>query len=184
MICFSVIVFKRCLWKLHFLVLRSWLVLANLGFSFYNVSLAETNVCIIIAIAECQIVSLSLLSKVQKGQVVISYVYTLRLIGPISYPDECDLMVNPRKYIVIFSRMHFVTFVRIYSNMHQNTKSARLIILVCKRTFSVSQLVRRNIILKKLTETSAKVSFLPLFWIWKSIPFATGGLSPISRQDL
>ena len=33
--------------------------------------------------------------------------------GPISYPDECDLMVNPRKYIVIFSQMHFVTFVRI-----------------------------------------------------------------------
>ena len=43
----------------------------------------------------------------------LSYVYTLRLIGPISYPDECDLMVHPRKYIVIFSRMHFVTFVRI-----------------------------------------------------------------------
>ena len=40
-------------------------------------------------------------------------VYTLRLIGPISYPDECDLMVNPRKYIVMCSRMHFVTFVRI-----------------------------------------------------------------------
>ena len=43
----------------------------------------------------------------------LSYVYTLRLIGPISYPGECDLMVNPQKYIVIFSRMHLVTFVRI-----------------------------------------------------------------------
>ena len=41
------------------------------------------------------------------------YVYTLRSIGPISYPNECDLIVNPRKYSVIFSRMHFVTFVRI-----------------------------------------------------------------------
>ena len=41
------------------------------------------------------------------------YVYTLRLIGPISYPGECDLMVQPQKYRVIFSRMHFVTFVRI-----------------------------------------------------------------------
>ena len=37
-----------------------------------------------------------------------SYVYTLRLIGPISYLDECDLMVHPRKYIVIFSRMHYL----------------------------------------------------------------------------
>ena len=43
----------------------------------------------------------------------LSYVYTLRLIGPISYPGECDLMVHPRKYSVIFSRMHYVTVVRI-----------------------------------------------------------------------
>ena len=43
----------------------------------------------------------------------LRYVYTLRLIGPISYPGGCDLMVHPRKYNVIFSRMHFVTFVRI-----------------------------------------------------------------------
>ena len=40
----------------------------------------------------------------------------------------------PRKHIVIFSRMHFVTFIRVY-NMHQDTKSAR-IIAVCKRTFT------------------------------------------------
>ena len=26
---------------------------------------------------------------------ILSYVYTLRLIGPISYPDGCDLMVQP-----------------------------------------------------------------------------------------
>ena len=45
--------------------------------------------------------------------IALSYVYKLRLIGPISYPDECDLMVHPRKYNVIFSRMHFVTFLRI-----------------------------------------------------------------------
>ena len=43
----------------------------------------------------------------------LSYVYTLRLIGPISYLGECDLMVYPRKYILIFSRIYFVTFVRI-----------------------------------------------------------------------
>ena len=41
----------------------------------------------------------------------LGYVYTLRLIGPISYSGECDLMVYPWKYIVTFSRMHFVTFV-------------------------------------------------------------------------
>ena len=35
-----------------------------------------------------------------------SCVYTLRLNGPISYPCECDLMVHPRKFSVIFSRMH------------------------------------------------------------------------------
>ena len=64
----------------------------------------------------------------------LSCVYTLRLIGPISYPGECDLMVHPRKYSVIFSRMHFVTVV-LY-NMHQDTKSSRLI-AVCKRSFNV-----------------------------------------------
>ena len=58
----------------------------------------------------------------------LSYVYTLRLIGPISYPGECDLMVH----------MHFVAFVRVY-NMHQDTKSARLI-AVCKRTFIIRHL--------------------------------------------
>ena len=33
----------------------------------------------------------------------LGYVYTLRLIGSISFSGECDLMVHPRKYIVIFS---------------------------------------------------------------------------------
>ena len=40
-------------------------------------------------------------------------------------------MVHPRKYSVIFSRMHVVTFVYVY-NMQQDTK------LVCKRTFNRS----------------------------------------------
>ena len=48
-------------------------------------------------------------------------------------------MVHPRKHIVIFSRMHFVTFY-VY-NMHQDTKSARLI-AVCKRTFTLTQFIR------------------------------------------
>ena len=41
----------------------------------------------------------------------LRYVYPLRLIGPISYPGECDLRVHTQKYSGIFSRMHFVTFV-------------------------------------------------------------------------
>ena len=53
-----------------------------------------------------------------------SCVYILRLIGSISYTDEYDLMVHPRKYSGIFSRMHFV--IHIY-NMQQDTKSVRLI---------------------------------------------------------
>ena len=51
--------------------------------------------------------------QIQKLKYVLSYIYTLRLIRPISYPGECDLIVHPQKYIVIFSQMHFVTFVRI-----------------------------------------------------------------------
>ena len=63
----------------------------------------------------------------------LSYVYTLRLIGPISYPGKCDLMIHTRKHSVIFSRMHLLP--SFAYNMHQDTKSARLI-AVCKRTFT------------------------------------------------
>ena len=38
-----------------------------------------------------------------------SCIYTLRLIGPILYPGECDVMAQPWKYCIIFSQMHFVT---------------------------------------------------------------------------
>ena len=55
-----------------------------------------------------------------------SYVYSLRLIGPISYPGECDLMVHQQKYPVIFSQMHQLLPSNIY-NMHQDTKLAGLI---------------------------------------------------------
>ena len=67
-------------------------------------------------------------SKVVCSRWILSYVYTLRLIRPISCPGECDLMVHRRKYSVIFSRNYFVTYV---CNMHQDTKSAQLI-AVCK----------------------------------------------------
>ena len=45
-------------------------------------------------------------------------------MGQISYPGEYDLMVQSQKYSGIFSY-----------NMHQDTKSARLI-AVCKRSLS------------------------------------------------
>ena len=76
---------------------------------------------------------MSLLIRAEKFQTAIctwnniSSLIKLRLHTAISYPGECDLMVNPRKHRVIFSRMHFVTFVYVY-NMHQDTKSARLIV--------------------------------------------------------
>ena len=50
-------------------------------------------------------------STLAKGFIDIifwSCVYTLRLIGPISYPGQCDLMVHTQKYSGIFSRIHFV----------------------------------------------------------------------------
>ena len=40
--------------------------------------------------------------------------------------------------------------------------------------FSINQLIRHNIILKKSIETTAKCEFFSIrFWIWKSTPFAT-----------
>ena len=65
----------------------------------------------------------------------LSYVYTLRLIGPISYRGECDLMVHQQKYSVIFSRLTHksISLPSYVYNMHQDTKSARLI-AVCKRS--------------------------------------------------
>ena len=33
----------------------------------------------------------------------LGYIYILRLIRSISFSGECDLMVHPRKHIVIFS---------------------------------------------------------------------------------
>ena len=44
-------------------------------------------------------------------------IHTLWLLGSILYPGECDLTVYPRKYSVIFSRMHFVTFIYVYNNV-------------------------------------------------------------------
>ena len=57
--------------------------------------------------------SVPMFSSSHTGLVVLMYVYKLQLIGPISYPGECDLKVRPRKHGEIFSRMHFVTFLRI-----------------------------------------------------------------------
>ena len=66
--------------------------------------------------------------------VPLRYVYTLRLIGPISYPGECDLIGYPRKYSSHFLTECILLPLYVY-NMHQDTKSARLI-AVCNRSFS------------------------------------------------
>ena len=52
------------------------------------------------------------------------------------YPGECDLMVHPRKYTALFSHECILLPLYVY-NMHQDTKSARLI-AECERTFSES----------------------------------------------
>ena len=49
-----------------------------------------------------------------------------------SYSGECDLMVQPHKYIVSFSHECILLPSYVY-NMHQDTKSTQLI-AVCKRT--------------------------------------------------
>ena len=53
----------------------------------------------------------------QRYSSLLKTALTMRLIGPISYPGECDLIVHPRKYSVIFSRIHSMNFVYVY-NMH------------------------------------------------------------------
>ena len=52
------------------------------------------------------------------------------LSRPISYPGECDLTVHS----LTQAHRHFLTNAFCYLNMHQDTKSARLI-AVCKRSF-------------------------------------------------
>ena len=60
--------------------------------------------------------------------------YTLRLIGQISYPGECDLIVHPQKYEVVSFAQKCILLPSYVYNMHQDTKSARLIV-VWKRSF-------------------------------------------------
>ena len=67
------------------------------------------------------------------GWRVLSYVYTLRLIGPISYPGECDLMFHPQKVQRHFPTIAFC-WLCTYITCTKIRKSARLI-AVCKRSF-------------------------------------------------
>ena len=60
--------------------------------------------------------------------------YTLQLIGTISYPGEYDLMVT-RESMASFSHECILLPLYVY-NMHQDRKSARLI-AVCKRTLKL-----------------------------------------------
>ena len=62
--------------------------------------------------------------KIEKDKNIydLSYVYTLRLIGSISYFGECDLMFNTQKHRS-FSHKCILLPTYVY-NMHQDTKSA------------------------------------------------------------
>ena len=62
-----------------------------------------------------------------------SYVYTLRLIGQISYSWRMWFSDSPTKVQRHFLHESILLLSYVY-NMHQDTKSARLI-AVCKRTF-------------------------------------------------
>ena len=64
-----------------------------------------------------------------------------RLIWPISYPDEFDLMVHPRKYSVIFSRIRAHECILLY-NIYQDTKSARLIAVCNHATDDIPPMFR------------------------------------------
>ena len=57
----------------------------------------------------------------------------MRLIGPISYPGECDLMVHLFNGSPASFSDECILLPSYVYNMHQDTKSARLI-AVCKRT--------------------------------------------------
>ena len=65
----------------------------------------------------------------------LRYVYTLRLIGPISYLDACYIHT---KVTITFVRKFRCTIVgEPLTHIHQDTKSARLI-AVCERSFNLS----------------------------------------------
>ena len=68
-------------------------------------------------------------TKIARVNGPLSCVYTLWLIGPISYPGEWDLMVQMH-----FAHECILLPSHVY-NIHQDTKSARLI-TVCKRSFN------------------------------------------------
>ena len=66
-------------------------------------------------------------------QIVLSCVYTLGLIGPISYLGACYIRTKVTKCIP--EKMSLHTFVgESLNHIHQDTKSARLI-AVCERSF-------------------------------------------------
>ena len=60
----------------------------------------------------------------------LSYVYTLRIIGPISYPSECDLI-----WFTYESTASFLTNAFCYRRMY--ITCTKIPNAVCKRTFTL-----------------------------------------------
>ena len=66
----------------------------------------------------------------------LSCVYTLRLIGAILYPGECDLMVHPRKYMQRHFLMNAFCYLHSYITCTKIQDRPQFI-AVCKRSFNV-----------------------------------------------
>ena len=62
--------------------------------------------------------------------------YTLRLIGAILYPGECDLMVHPRKYMQRHFLMNAFCYLHSYITCTKIQDRPQFI-AVCKRSFNV-----------------------------------------------
>ena len=69
------------------------------------------------------------------------YVYTLRLIGPISYPNECDFMIHPQKYTASFSHECFLLYLRTFITC---TMCKRALSLLCWCLFNSAGDIRNN----------------------------------------
>ena len=98
----------------------------------------------------------------------LRYVYTLRLIGPISYLGACYIRTTVTKWA--FVRKWRYTFVgEPLNHIHQDTKSARLI-AVCKRslTYQYSSSKGVHILQKKPTKLDTLNCCLKTRWKTKT----------------
>ena len=79
------------------------------------------------------------------ADILLRYIYTLRLVGSISYLGRCYRHTKVTKCIcqkmTLFSAV-LISVCEPLNHIHQNTKSARLI-AVCKRSITLNKLCKR-----------------------------------------